>query len=62
MLFLALLVVLEASCKLLVDGEIDGLIVRDGIFVKELCTLGWWFFGRHNGLVLHFARHIGDDG
>lgn len=58
--FLALLVVLKASGKLLVDGEIDGFIVRNSIFVKELCTLGWWFFGRRNGLVLHFTRHVGD--
>jgi hypothetical protein len=60
LLFFTLLVVLKASGKVLVDGEIDGFIVRNGIFVKELCALGWWFFCRRKGLVLHFARHVGN--
>ena len=62
LLFLALLVVLKAPGKLLVDSEIDGFIVRNSIFVKELCTLGWRLFSRHSGLILHFARHVGDNG
>lgn len=62
LLLFALLVVLKASSELLVDGEIDGFIVRDGIFVEQLCTLGWRLFSRRNGLVLHLARHVGDDG
>jgi len=62
LLLFALLIVLEAFGKLLIDGKVDGFVVRDSVFVEELCTLGWRLFGRHGGLVLHFARHVGDDG
>jgi hypothetical protein len=31
-----------------------------GVFIEELCTLCWGLFGRRNGLVLHFARHVDD--
>ena len=62
LLLFALLVVLEAFGKLLVDGEIDSFVVRDSIFVEELCALGWRLFGRRDGLVLHLARHVGDGG
>lgn len=60
MLLFALLVVLESFGKLLVDSKIDSFVVRNSIFVEELRTLGWRLFGRHDGLVLHLARHIGD--
>jgi hypothetical protein len=62
LLLFALLVVLEAFSKLLVDGEIDSFVVGMGVFVEELCALGWRFFDRRDGLVLHLARHIGDGG
>jgi len=62
LLLFALLVVLEAFGKLLIDGKIDGFVVRDSVFVEKLCTLGWGLFGRHDGLVLHLARHVGDSG
>lgn len=60
MLLFALLVVLEASGKLLVDSKVDSFVVRDGILIEELCALGWRLLGRRDGLVLHLARHIGD--
>ena len=60
LLLFALLVVLEAFSKLFVDGEINSFVVGLGIFVEELCALGWGFFDRRDGLVLHLARHIGD--
>lgn len=62
LLLFALLVVLEAFSKLLVDGEIDSFVVGVSIFVEELCALGRGFFDRRDGLVLHLARHIGDGG
>jgi hypothetical protein len=60
LLLFALLVVLEAFSKVLVDGEIDGFVVRLGVFVKQLGTLCWRLFGRRSGLVLHLARHVGE--
>jgi hypothetical protein len=62
LLLFALLVVFEAFGKVLVDGEIDSFVVRNSVFVEELCTLGWGLFGRRDGLVLHLARHAGDSG
>jgi hypothetical protein len=63
LLFLTLLVVLEAFGKVLVDGEIDGLIVASRsivvvvvVVVEEFSALG----GRLSGsLAFHFARHVG---
>jgi hypothetical protein len=61
LLFFALLVVLEAFGKVLVDGEIDGFVVGLGVFVEQLGPLCWRLFGRRSGLVLHLARHVGED-